>query len=35
VIKFMPVSKNIDTSISASYIYVSGSTKWLILFSEW
>jgi len=27
VIKFMPVSKNIDTSISASYIYVSGSTN--------
>ena len=27
VIKFMPVSKNIDTSISASYIYVSGSTQ--------
>jgi hypothetical protein len=27
VIKFMPVSKNIDTSISASYIYVSGSTS--------
>jgi hypothetical protein len=26
VIKFMPVSKNIDTSVSASYIYVSGST---------
>ena len=27
VIKFMPVSKNIDTSISASYIFVSGSTN--------
>jgi hypothetical protein len=27
VIKFMPVTKNIDTSISASYIYVSGSTN--------
>ncbi len=27
VIKFMPVSKNINTSISASYIYVSGSTN--------
>ena len=27
VIKFTPVSKNIDTSISASYIYVSGSTN--------
>jgi hypothetical protein len=27
VIKFMPVDKNIDTSISASYIYVSGSTN--------
>ena len=27
VIKFMPVVKNIDTSISASYIYVSGSTN--------
>jgi hypothetical protein len=27
VIKFNPVVKNIDTSISASYIYVSGSTN--------
>jgi hypothetical protein len=27
VIKFMPVNKSIDTSISASYIYVSGSTQ--------
>ena len=27
VIKFMPVVKSIDTSISASYIYVSGSTS--------
>lgn len=27
VIKFMPVNKNIDTSVSASYIYVSGSTN--------
>jgi hypothetical protein len=27
VIKFMPVVKNIDTTISASYIYVSGSTN--------
>ena len=27
VIKFMPVVKNIDTSLSASYIYVSGSTN--------
>ena len=27
VIKFLPVSKNIDTSISGSYIYVSGSTN--------
>ena len=27
VIKFMPVNKNIDTSISASYIFVSGSTN--------
>ena len=27
VVKFMPVSTNIDTSISASYIYVSGSTN--------
>jgi hypothetical protein len=27
VIKFMPVVKSIDTSISASYIYVSGSTQ--------
>jgi hypothetical protein len=27
VIKFMPVNKSIDTSISASYIYVSGSTN--------
>ena len=27
VIKFAPVVKNIDTSISASYIYVSGSTN--------
>jgi hypothetical protein len=27
VIKFMPVNKNIDTSVSASYIYVSGSTS--------
>jgi hypothetical protein len=27
VIKFMPVSKTIDTSVSASYIYVSGSTN--------
>ena len=27
VIKFMPVNKDIDTSISASYIYVSGSTN--------
>jgi hypothetical protein len=27
VIKFDPVIKNIDTSISASYIYVSGSTN--------
>jgi len=27
VLKFMPVVKNIDTSISASYIYVSGSTN--------
>ena len=27
VIKFLPVVKNIDTSISASYIYVSGSTN--------
>jgi hypothetical protein len=27
VIKFDPVVKNIDTSISASYIYVSGSTN--------
>jgi hypothetical protein len=27
VIKFMPVSKNINTTISASYIYVSGSTN--------
>jgi len=27
VVKFMPVVKNIDTSISASYIYVSGSTS--------
>jgi hypothetical protein len=27
VIKFMPVVKNIDTSISGSYIYVSGSTN--------
>ena len=27
VIKFMPVVKSIDTSISASYIYVSGSTN--------
>ena len=26
VIKFMPVDKSIDTSISASYIFVSGST---------
>jgi hypothetical protein len=26
-LKFMPVVKNIDTSISASYIYVSGSTN--------
>jgi hypothetical protein len=27
VIKFVPVVKNIDNSISASYIYVSGSTQ--------
>jgi hypothetical protein len=27
VIKFMPVNKSIDTSISASYIYISGSTN--------
>ena len=27
VIKFMPVVKNIDTNISASYIFVSGSTN--------
>jgi hypothetical protein len=27
IIKFMPVVKNIDTSVSASYIYVSGSTN--------
>ena len=27
VIKFMPVDKSIDTSIPASYIYVSGSTN--------
>ena len=27
VIKFLPVVKNINTSISASYIYVSGSTS--------
>ena len=27
VIKFMPVVKNIDTSVSASYIFVSGSTN--------
>lgn len=27
VIKFLPVTKNIDTSVSASYIYVSGSTN--------
>jgi hypothetical protein len=27
VIKFIPVVKNIDTSISASYIFVSGSTN--------
>ena len=27
VIKFLPVSRNIDTSISGSYIYVSGSTQ--------
>jgi hypothetical protein len=27
VIKFLPVEKNIDTSISASYIFVSGSTN--------
>jgi hypothetical protein len=27
VIKFMPVNKSIDTTISASYIYVSGSTN--------
>ena len=27
VIKFMPVDKSIDTSISASYVYVSGSTN--------
>ena len=27
VIKFTPVNKNIDTSISASYIYVSGSSN--------
>jgi hypothetical protein len=27
VIKFDPVVKSIDTSISASYIYVSGSTN--------
>ena len=27
VIKFMPVVKSIDTSISASYVYVSGSTN--------
>jgi hypothetical protein len=26
VIKFLPVNKNIDTTISGSYIYVSGST---------
>jgi hypothetical protein len=27
VIKFLPVVKNIDTTISASYVYVSGSTN--------
>jgi len=27
VIKFLPVIKNIDTSVSASYIFVSGSTN--------
>jgi len=27
VIKFLPIAKSIDTSISASYIYVSGSTN--------
>ena len=27
VIKFMPVVKNIDTSVSASYVFVSGSTS--------
>jgi hypothetical protein len=26
-IKFLPVTENIDTSVSASYIYVSGSTQ--------
>jgi hypothetical protein len=26
-IKFLPVAENIDTSVSASYIYVSGSTQ--------
>ncbi len=27
VIKFLPINKNIDTSVSASYVYVSGSTN--------